>query len=243
MEHQNGTSPIVHLSLVEHPSHDPAYHALWTTVCDARNHIPKAVGTFILDKLVQANDRQKPEVGPCSVLLFRLRQILWSWEGNTFVDHRGLEIDIWEVCIQELAVRLAESWQDRVARDKAWRKTFGGMDDTFPKLANHDQKLAPQQASILRNNQNGTFFTADHLNRAQGQSTNCLFVVKKIVSFIAYGNVQNLKQHVSSVQKVSKKNLNKCLRALITMDGFPYPRVARISQAASKPYPQQWPMV
>ena len=45
-EHHNGTSPIIHLSLVEHPSHDPAYHALWQTVSDARNHIPKTVACF-----------------------------------------------------------------------------------------------------------------------------------------------------------------------------------------------------
>ena len=31
-EHHNGTSPIIHLSLVEHPSHDPAFNALWQTV-------------------------------------------------------------------------------------------------------------------------------------------------------------------------------------------------------------------
>ncbi len=170
----------MHLSLVEHPSHDPAYHALWQTVNDARNHIPKTAASYLLTKLAQASDRKKPEVGPCSVLLHRLNQLLWHWDGNTFVDHRGLEIDIWEVCIQELAIRLAESWQARVAREKAWRKTFTGMDLSFPKLSKINPKTPPQQASVIRNNQNGTFFTADHLkHRAQGQSTQCLFCGKE----------------------------------------------------------------
>lgn len=179
-EHHNGTSPIIHLSLVEHPSHDPAYFALWQTVIDARNHIPKIVASFLLSKLSQASDRKKPEVGPCSVLLHRLNQLLWYWEDNTFKDHRGLEIDIWEVCIQELGVRLTEGWQARVSREKAWRKTFGGMDTAFPKISKINPKLPPQKASVIRNNQNGTFYTADHLkHRAQGQSTTCFFCGKE----------------------------------------------------------------
>ena len=95
---------------------------------------------------------------------------------NTFVDHRGIEIDIWDVCIQELAIRVTESWQARVAREKSWRKTFQGMDTAFPKISKLNPKMPPQQASVVRNNQNGTFYTADHLkHRAQGQSTTCLF--------------------------------------------------------------------
>ena len=178
-EHHNGTSPIIHLSLVEHPSHDPAFRALWQTVIDTRNNVSKTVAEFIITKLAQASNRQKPEVGPCSVLLHRLNQIQWHWEDNQFVDHRGLTIDIWDVCIQELAVRLAEAWQSRVASEKACRKTFGGMDNAYAKISRinpKEQKFTPQQNSVIRNSQNGTFYTADHLkHRAQGQETTCMF--------------------------------------------------------------------
>ena len=210
-EHHNGTSPIIHISLVEHPSHDPAFHALWQTISDARNHIPKTTASYLLTKLAQASDRKKPEVGPCSVLLHRLNQLLWRWEDNTFVDHKGIEIDIWDVCIQELAIRVAESWQARVAREKSWRKTFKGMDTVFPKLSKIDPKLPPQQASVIRNNQNGTFFTADHLkHRAQGQSTQCLFCGEEDSS---YHRIWECKE-LSEARKQCPKHIQQQLKDL-----------------------------
>ena len=146
---------------------------------NVRTNVPQTVAEFVLTKLAQASTRKKPEVGPCSVLLHCLNQIQWHWENNTFVDNRGLDIDLWNVCIQELAVRVSESWQITVASEKAWGKTFHGLDCACAKISKINPKLqkkSPQQTSVIRNSQNGTFYTADHLkHRAQGQETTCMF--------------------------------------------------------------------
>ena len=223
-QHHNGVSPIIHLSMVEHPSHDPAYYTLWQTVSDVRNHVPKTVALFLLTKLAQASDRIKPEVGPCSVLLHRMHQILWYWNENMFVDHKGLTIDIWEVCIQELAIRLAEAWQARTAREKSWRKTFAGLDESFPKISRLSKKLTPQQASVVRNNQNGTFYTADHLkHRAQGQSTNCLFCGKEDSVYHRLWECEELTEARNQCPKEVRKELLTFQQCTYNHGWFPEP--------------------
>lgn len=39
--HASGTSPLIHLSLVEHPSADPGFYALARTVVDIRSFVPQ----------------------------------------------------------------------------------------------------------------------------------------------------------------------------------------------------------
>ena len=177
-EHHNGTSPILHLSLVEHPSSDPGYFALWSTIKDFRQHMPKETAICILKALIQPSHRVKPEVGPCSVMLHRIHQIRWFWDDTKcfFRDHHCLPVDIWECPIQELAIRVTEAWQTRVASEISWRKTMGGLEHVCPTVSQRKQNLTPQENSIMRKVQNGTFYTADHLkHRSQGQATECMF--------------------------------------------------------------------
>ena len=177
-EHHNGTSPILHLSLVEHPSSDPGFHALWATIRDFRYHLPPETAKCILGIISKPNNRVKPEVGPCSAMLHRINQIRWHWDidGSMFKDHHCLPIDVWESPIQELAIRVTEAWQTRVASELSWRKTMGGLEHACPKVSTRQVTRSSQEHSILRKVQNGTFYTADHLkHRSQGLAVECMF--------------------------------------------------------------------
>ena len=76
-EHMWGASPAIHLSLVEHPSADPGFHGVLKTVMDFRSMTEADACIPVLTKLAEPNDRKKPTVGPCSVLLQRLHAINW----------------------------------------------------------------------------------------------------------------------------------------------------------------------
>jgi hypothetical protein len=39
-EHRPGTSPVLHLSMVCHPSSDPGFYAIWSTLLETRKYIP-----------------------------------------------------------------------------------------------------------------------------------------------------------------------------------------------------------
>ena len=104
-EHSSGMSPMLHLSAVEHPMHDPQFfdvhsHDLQNTRsssrCDGLHH----------------SGPPSPLCRPCHVLLTRLHQLGWAWQTRgQFVDHEGLQIDVLGCPIQELKQRLVEGWQ------------------------------------------------------------------------------------------------------------------------------------
>ena len=110
-EQCGGASPALHLSLVEHPSADPGFHGVLKTVMDFRSMTEADASIPVLTKLAAPNDRRKPQVGPCSVLLHRMHAINWHWEDDTFWDHTGFAIDLWQQPIQDIRLRLTEAWQ------------------------------------------------------------------------------------------------------------------------------------
>ena len=87
-----------------------------TTVMDSRNHSTFDAASAILDSAVGNAPRFKPLPGPCNVLLHRLQALQWHWDaGVGFRDEWNRPIDIWDLPIQEVKWRLAESWQNQVA--------------------------------------------------------------------------------------------------------------------------------
>ena len=172
-EHGSGTSPAIHLALVEAPSSDPGFYILKQTVLDCRNQQTFESVQVRMDHLVEQS-RFRPPPGPCSVLLARLQAIDWSWEPNQgFLDQWQRPINIWQIPIQELLCRLSEAWQVNVAGRAAARKTFTGMSHTSVYLSRAFSRPPPNQAAILRKAMNGSFFTADHekyIEGAQGDS-------------------------------------------------------------------------
>ena len=93
--HSNGTSPMVHLGAVEHPAHDPQFHAILATVMMFRSHGPAPeVFDFIMDAH-HVGLANKPPPGPCGVVLTRLQGLGWRWiTGSKFLDQEELPIDL-----------------------------------------------------------------------------------------------------------------------------------------------------
>ena len=76
--HAPGISPIAHLSLVEHPTSDPACAMLLDTVFTLRRRACPDRVSDIVDRLTEARWDTPPRPGPCHVLLERLHSIGWS---------------------------------------------------------------------------------------------------------------------------------------------------------------------
>eukprot|EP00438_Fugacium_kawagutii_P005458 Skav215027 [mRNA] locus=scaffold966:514741:519573:- [translate_table: standard] len=172
-EYSPGTSPIAHLSLVEHPSTDPQYHALQATVMMFRDMHPQGDVAGLILKHLQEDVSCANRPGPVSVLLGRLQQLAWQWKYSTvFADHLGQHIDVLHCPIQELKARLTQGWQNKVQHQLMHRDTFQGIQHVNAALtveALHEYP-APDQA-ILRKCLNGTFFTAEHLVHRNPEET------------------------------------------------------------------------
>eukprot|EP00438_Fugacium_kawagutii_P030608 Skav228345 [mRNA] locus=scaffold1898:184153:189039:+ [translate_table: standard] len=163
-EHHPGTSPIALLSLTQCPLADPGFYALWHTILDFRAYVTPEYAQPILDSLVQPSLRIQPPPGPCAVLLARVQEIGWHWD-NTFHDHLGWIIDLWEASIQELWIRVKESWQQHVLQSLSNRKTFQGSPQVHAAYTTQVSAATPTHAKILRQALVGTFFTADRLHK------------------------------------------------------------------------------
>ena len=135
-EHSAGTSPPVHLSLVESTHADPQYHALFATVSMFRGMFPHPdLATFSLAEWHLPRKTVVPRPGPVSVLVARLHQIAWSWShGCIFHDQLNRPIDLMYCPVQELHARLSQAWQQRVQGQASERKTMEGMQWVSPAL-------------------------------------------------------------------------------------------------------------
>ena len=182
-EHSAGTSPILHLSLVETVATDPQFHALLATVSMFRlSYAHPDLAEYCLQELHLPKKVVVPRPGPVSVLLARLHYVAWTWShGVVFQDQWGEFIDIWHCPIQELKARLTVAWQQNVQGQVASRKTFAGMERMSPILTTPSLKtLEPESKALLRTCLNGTFFTADRQqhherNRDQPDADKCKF--------------------------------------------------------------------
>ena len=175
-EHMWGASPTIHLSLIEHPSADPGFYAVYKTVVDIRAMLAQEACIPVLEKLAEPNLRSRPPVGPCSVLLSRLQSIQWHWEHGTFWDHWGFPVNIWQCSIQELRQKITNAWQSNIMHKVDHRATFQGIHQTSPYLTTASMPPNPIDASVLRKCLNGTFFTADHQKYREDEgNTDCPF--------------------------------------------------------------------
>eukprot|EP00438_Fugacium_kawagutii_P004397 Skav211908 [mRNA] locus=scaffold3051:23360:33285:+ [translate_table: standard] len=83
-------------------------------------------------------------------------------------------VDLWEAPLQELYLRLTNSWQWYVASEASSRQTFANLHLTCPAFTMEEWKTCTQDKAYLRSSLNGSFFTADHLNhRNQPQDDHC----------------------------------------------------------------------
>ena len=171
-----GTSPIAHLSLVEHPSADPGFYALWKTTSDIRTYLRPESCIRVLDEISRPTTRLRPDPGPTHVLLGRMHQIGWHWSEGCFLDCNGDPVDIWSCPIQELYLRIVEGWQNRVLHVVSQRKSFEGLWKCSPAMTHQSWPEQPGDRSLLRTCLNGTFYTADHLRfRPEYEAKQCPF--------------------------------------------------------------------
>ena len=172
----SGTSPKLQLSLIEFPTADPEFYAIWRTVQEFRKNVTAEAATPIFDELT-AKPQLRPPPGPCSVLLHRLHRILWSWEGHGhFRDHEQFRIHLWHSPIQWITSRLIAAWQATVMGELSHRKTFKGFPLMCPKITLRKLTTHPVSRGIMQTALNGTFFTADCLaHRTPDADVSCKF--------------------------------------------------------------------
>lgn len=208
-EHKPGCSPIVHLSLVEHPTHDPGFHAIWMAIAHCRQYIPPEVCKAHLDTIVEPSHRVRPRVGPCSVVHDRLQQLGWFWDPDGYYrDHTGHPIDLWETCIQELSKRASESWQWAAPTKVAHRKTLGDLHLMHPKFTLEKWGEHTQNKAYLRCNLNGSFFTADHLkHRDPNNPDTCKLCGMKDSLYHRMWECEQLEQCRNSLSELDKQEL------------------------------------
>ena len=172
-----GTSPVIALSLCEHPRLDPEFYALWRTMLDFRTLTTRRSAQLMLDTASAPTCRVRPAPGPCHVVLKRLHDIGWSWDTNQgFLDHHCCPFDPWECNFQEFQIRLVEAWQSKQCALISARKSFAGMAQTHAKFSTETKPRCEIQSGILNTCWNGTFYTANHLrHRSEPSSTDCAF--------------------------------------------------------------------
>eukprot|EP00435_Cladocopium_sp_Y103_P036813 s432_g9.t1 len=173
-EHRPGASPLVHFSLVCHPTADPTFFAIWNTLLEIRKYTTSESLSPVLTETTKMPSIY-PKPGPGHVLLQRMQQLHWHWNmSDSFVDQSNQTVDLWNCPIQELMVRATEAWQQQVAGQTSLRKTFQGMQYTHAHLSTRQLPTDPIDQGLLRTVMNGTFYTADHLpKRDESLSDTC----------------------------------------------------------------------
>ena len=158
-----GANPQIHLSLITHPTADPEYFALLTTVMQFRRNIPaELLDLTLAPAAVTPARKRKP--GPGGVLLTRLNRILWAYVADgVFRDDEGFAVHIPDAPIQELRQRITRAWQQSVGRQWESRKGFDGFRQVSVPLSEPASTYAPDELGFIRVAQNGTFYTHDTL--------------------------------------------------------------------------------
>ncbi len=174
---KSGASPTIHLSLIENPQLDPQCFSLIDTILINRTMLQYDQVSFMFSHLAE-DHKKRPPPGPCSVLFFRLQSLAWSWQSNTrFLDHQGLEIDIWFAPIQEVRIRIKQAWQSQVQGMSKKRKTMKGLSHIHPELTTATlPRREPDAQALVRTCLNGTFYTSDRLkHQGRGHDGSCQF--------------------------------------------------------------------
>eukprot|EP00438_Fugacium_kawagutii_P034575 Skav235592 [mRNA] locus=scaffold163:193976:196725:- [translate_table: standard] len=159
---KKGANPMIQLSLIEHPRHDPGFHMVWDTFQAFRRRTDHSVTFAVLDELCDQPTHKAPP-GPCRFLLERLHQLGWSWDGDGFVAlHDGTCLDILHCPKQHLAHQAAPAWGLHVGSLWIGRENFQGLQHVDRCFSmQHRHKWSDEKAAILRTAINGTFFTRD----------------------------------------------------------------------------------
>lgn len=212
---QKGANPMIQLSLVEHPKHDPGFHMIWDSLQAFRRRQDHNVSFAVLDQLC-AEPSKRIAPGPCIFLLERLHQLGWQWEGDGFIIiHDGTTVDLLTVPKQELGYQASQAWGLHVGSLWTNRDTFQGLqgvDRFFSMQAKHT--WTPEKAAILRTALNGTFFTRDkQFHSGKFESKQCQWCDSEDSMFHRYWqcpHFQDLRDSFTREQRNSIMDLEPC---------------------------------
>ena len=157
---KKGASSTIQFGLC-HTKLDPGFVALLDTVITFRVHGTPDVAFPVLNGLVNTPPRHF-DPGPCGVLLARLHDIQWQWDGNGFLlDHEGLPVHLIDSPIQYLKIRLKHAWERQVGSLMSERKDFEGLGWVDVEASHPPVPMTGEDRGILRSIHNGTFYTRD----------------------------------------------------------------------------------
>ena len=215
--HAPGISPLVHLSLIEHPMTDPGCNLLLQTVHTFRRHANHDQVNLIMETALRDWSELRHRPGPCHVLLERLHAIGWQWLGQGWVaDHLNRPLDLLQGSSTEIRLRLLEGWQIFVQRCVSRRKTFQGIEwanaaFTMEKLSSWPQA----KLGLIRKVLNGAFFTADtQLHNRKAHTLTCKFCGQPDSQFHRFWECAHFREdrpYPWLVQKVREGGLPRCL--------------------------------
>lgn len=159
---KKGTNPMLQLSGVETPDHDPGFVVVWQTIWLFRRFAVHEIA-FPLVSYILASDPQRYQPGPCGLFLQRIHQLAWAWMGDGYIrDHDGFIFHVVHCPFQLLKQRACEAWQNIVGSELSTRDGFEGLDKcNFPLTTERLSHYSFEQLGLLRVVLNGTFFTRD----------------------------------------------------------------------------------
>ena len=167
--HKPGANPLIQLSWVLFPTHDPECYAIFSSVRHARRFASGEALDPFLEATSRVPERQQMP-GPIGVLVTRLAALGWTHGRNgVFYDLQNLPIDVFRGAYQEVAFKIARDWQQSVGRQVQHRSGFEGAQNIEPFFAGKScKRLSDHERGLVRAAMNGTFFTEDFLGKIHG---------------------------------------------------------------------------
>ena len=167
-------SSLIQFGLSMQPKNDPGYWLLLQSLRHFRKFADDFMSTWSLEMAALRSDRQEP--GPCGVMLSRLKDVHWQHlQHFTFLDHLGNTIDVCQVSVQEIEVRVRDAWWSMIAQQAAKRKDFSGIQNVdVPVTFSAWKSQLPDAQGYLRVLMNGAQVCANR-HYADEEACRCKF--------------------------------------------------------------------
>ena len=167
----SGANPMVHLGLIESPTHDPQVWSIMQTLrlvrdCGDRSRVEQVLAALVSDTIAL------PSNSITNTLLTRIQVLGWSVDpSGCLVDMFG-SFSLFAISTAELQYRVEQQWPWVVSDATAHRKCFGGLAETDPAdTRTWLAKLSISDRALFRKLLNGTHITQDGKHYCQEAET------------------------------------------------------------------------
>eukprot|EP00435_Cladocopium_sp_Y103_P068408 s83_g31.t1 len=165
-----GSSPFVHLGLVEQPATDPHFWTIAQTMRMVRDCGVEDVVVPALQELVDGSTRFASN-GITATLLTRIQCLGWHVHAGMLHDSFG-QFALFHVCLDELHWRMEFAWLKVVAAQVAHRPGFSELARCDPhRTRQWVASLAPCDSAAMRKLLNGSHITQDGKHYCQEVET------------------------------------------------------------------------